>query len=87
MSQSLKELHKKWSGNAFNKVVVIVLRIIVGATFVFSGFVKAIDPMGSVYKFQEYIGALEFTTLAGSELFLAFAVPIVELVLGVLLLT
>lgn len=87
MSQSLKELHKKWSGNAFNKVVVIVLRIIVGATFVFSGFVKAIDPMGSVYKFQEYIGALEFTTLAGSEVFLAFAVPIVELVLGVLLLT
>lgn len=75
------------NGNFFNKIAVIVLRIVVGGTFIYSGFVKAIDPMGSVYKFQEYISALDLSTLAGSEVFLAFAVPIIELVLGVMLLT
>lgn len=87
MTQSIKKLHDKVSGNLFNKIAVIVLRIVVGGIFIYSGFVKAIDPMGSVYKFQEYIGALELSTLAGCEVFLAFAVPIIELVLGVMLLT
>ena len=43
--------------------------------------------MGSVYKFQEYIAALDLATLQGSEVFLAFAVPAIELVLGVMLIT
>ena len=87
MLAALKDIHKKIASNPFNKVAVILLRIIVGATFVVSGFVKAIDPMGSVYKFQEYIAALDLATLQGSEVFLAFAVPAIELVLGVMLIT
>lgn len=87
MASKAKSWHQNISNSFFNKIAVVLLRIVVGVTFIFSGLVKAIDPMGSVYKFQEYIGALELSTLAGSEVFLAFAVPILELVLGVMLLT
>lgn len=87
MASRIVEIHKSISRNPFNKIAVILLRAIIGATFVVSGFVKAIDPMGSVYKFQEYIAALDFTLLSGSELVLAFAIPAIELTLGVMLLT
>ncbi len=87
MASRIKEIHQSIASNPFNKIAVMVLRVIIGATFIVSGFVKAIDPMGSVYKFQEYIAALQLTNLAGCELVLAFAVPALELTLGVMLLT
>jgi uncharacterized membrane protein YphA (DoxX/SURF4 family) len=36
------------------KVVVNIARILVGALFIFSGLVKAIDPLGLAYKMQEF---------------------------------
>ena len=36
------------------KLSVIIARIIVGTLFVFSGLVKAIDPLGLTYKMQEF---------------------------------
>ena len=87
MPSKVDNKYQNFKKSTVNKLLVLVLRIAVGGIFIFSGFVKAIDPMGSVYKFQEYISALDLTTLAGSEVFLAFAVPLLELVLGVMLLT
>lgn len=68
------------------KWLVALLRLLTGGVFIFSGFVKAVDPWGGYYKFQEYFQALSLESLYGVETFAAFAVAIVELMLGVALL-
>lgn len=54
-------------------VLVNVCRFVLGATFVFSGFVKAVDPLGTQYKIQDYLAAVnlsqyipDFVTLLAS---------------------
>lgn len=44
------------------KIIKLISRIVVGLVFIFSGVVKAIDPLGSAYKFHDYFMAfgLEF---------------------------
>jgi len=70
------------------KLLVHLSRIFVGAMFIFSGFVKLVDPIGSQYKFQEYFGE----SVLNLEFLIPFALPfsilliIVEIMLGVLLL-
>ena len=39
------------------KIIRNVSRIIIGLVFIFSGTVKAIDPLGSAYKFHDYFQA------------------------------
>ena len=39
------------------KIAVTAARILTGALFIFSGFVKAIDPKGLAYKMQEFFEA------------------------------
>ena len=63
-------------------------RFIVAPTFIFSGFVKAVDPLGTQYKIQDYLEALgmgdalpDWVTLGTSVLLAAL-----EFILGVLLL-
>lgn len=87
MLERFSRLNERISKNPINKVIVVLLRILVGGTFIFSGFVKCVDPMGSVYKFHDYIAALGLHNLIGSEVVLAFAIPVLELVLGVMILT
>lgn len=64
----------------------IIVRILVGIVFIFSGFVKAVDPLGSTYKFIDYFNAFGI----GSLDFIAFPLAIIlsttELLLGVALL-
>ena len=57
------------------KAAVNICRIVLALTFIFSGFVKAVDPLGTQYKIQDYLVAIglgrmmpDFTTLASSVL-------------------
>lgn len=65
---------------------VYVLRLLVGVVFVVSGFAKAIDPWGTVYKITDYLNILHLESLSPFITFGAFALPVVEALLGVFIL-
>lgn len=60
-------------------------RLAIGAVLVFSGFVKAIDPLGTQYKIHDYLDALELATITPDWLTLLAAVALaaVEFSLGI----
>ena len=41
----------------FRTTIVVIFRIVVGCVFIFSGFVKIIDPYGGFYKVEDYLVA------------------------------
>ena len=70
------------------KFLVQLARIIVGALFIFSGFVKLVDPIGSKYKFQEYFSedVLNLEFLIPYALPFAIILIVAEILLGVMIL-
>ena len=69
-------------------IIINLFRIVLGLTFILSGFVKAIDPLGTQYKIEDYLGVLslggmlpDFVTLGTSV-----AISAIEFTLGALLL-
>ena len=70
------------------KYLVQLSRIIVGALFIFSGFVKLVDPIGSQYKFQEYFSedVLNMEFLIPYALPFAILLIVAEIMLGVMVL-
>jgi uncharacterized membrane protein YphA (DoxX/SURF4 family) len=69
------------------RIAVIIARIITGAAFLFSGTVKAIDPLGSAYKFQDYFNAFNIGFLSDLSLPLAVLLCTVEFITGFCILT
>ncbi|MCF8225561.1 MAG: DoxX family membrane protein [Bacteroidales bacterium] len=61
-------------------------RLLLGILFIFSGFVKALDPMGSAYKFTDYFNAFGMEFLSFLSLPLGILLAGFELVLGMVLL-
>ena len=59
-------------------------RILFGAVFVFSGFVKAIDPLGNAYKIEDYLRTFGgfFEHLADFAFPVAIALSTLELLIG-----
>ena len=70
------------------KMIVNLCRIIVAVTFIFSGFVKAIDPIGTQYKLQDYLGAIGMAAILPNWTLLAVAVFLaaIEFCIGIFLL-
>jgi hypothetical protein len=60
-----------------------IARILLGLTFIFSGFVKGIDPWGSAYKFTDYFNAFQMPWLTNLAFALGILLAAAEFFLGV----
>jgi hypothetical protein len=69
------------------KILRFVSRIIIGLVFIFSGVVKAIDPLGSAYKFHDYFQAFTLGFLNALSLPLAILLCTAEFIAGFSVLT
>ncbi len=83
-----------------NSILMTFLQNFTGALFIFSGWVKAIDPLGTAYKMEQYFAEFEYTFEATWMSFLAPLFPwlssysvgfsvfmiVFEIVLGIMLL-
>lgn len=69
-------------------LITQLARLLVSVTFIFSGFVKLVDPLGSAYKFEEYFGAdvLNLEFLSPYALQFSILLILAEIMLGVMLL-
>ena len=70
-------------------VALYVARAVVGLTFILSGLVKAIDPLGTQYKIQDYLAAIPPSLSLPDMLTLLMSVSLsmVEFTLGAFMLT
>jgi uncharacterized membrane protein YphA (DoxX/SURF4 family) len=69
------------------KILRLISRIIIGLVFIFSGIVKAIDPLGSAYKFHDYFLAFNIGFLKQLSLPLAILLFTAEFISGFSVLT
>ena len=69
-------------------IIAAICRTLLGIVFIFSGVVKAIDPLGTVYKIEDYLKAFGgiFTELLPMAEVAAWSLIILELLLGVCML-
>jgi hypothetical protein len=69
------------------KILRSVSRIIIGLVFIFSGIVKAIDPLGFTYKFHDYFQAFNIDFLNRLSLPLTIILCTAEFIAGFSVLT
>lgn len=71
------------------KAISVLFRLLFGAVFIFSGFVKAVDPWGTAYKIEDYLSAFSMSGLAEALPWLPIAAAVIlcsmEFMLGVLM--
>ena len=74
--------------NKLKSILVNLSRTLLALTFIFSGFVKAIDPLGSQYKIAEYLEAAQLSAYIPdwAQLMLSVGLSAIEFTLGVMLL-
>lgn len=68
------------------ETIAKVSAVLLGVVFIFSGLVKAIDPVGGVHKLHDYFIAFGWEWLTPFELFFSFSLSAVEFTLGLCLL-
>lgn len=86
MSNNIIAVTENKAKEVLSKLIVEFSRIILGVTFVFSGFVKLIDPYGTAYKIEDYFSAFGLASLNFLSMPFSFLQSAVEFVMGVFLL-
>lgn len=71
--------------NVFSPGMLTVSRLLLGAVFLYSGFVKGVDPLGTAYRIEDYFIAFGTDWLMFSALFFSFILNAIELMLGAML--
>lgn len=74
-----------------NWTLNVIARVFVGLVFIFSGFVKGVDPMGTAFKITEYLTAWSFFGVSFEWLvplapLMSMALIVLEFTVGVMLL-
>lgn len=85
MCKEVKDTNLNWTLN-------VVARWVVGAVFLFSSFVKGVDPLGTSYKITEYLTTwtflgMNFDWLVPMATFMAMCLIVAEFLVGVLMIT
>ena len=62
------------------------IRVGMGLLFIFSGYVKLVDPMGTAIKFEEYFVSFGWDFMSPAAMFFSFLLNTSEFILGVALL-
>ncbi|WP_106830013.1 BT_3928 family protein [Parabacteroides pacaensis] len=68
------------------KIIAEFCRILIGIVFIFSGTVKAIDPVGGAIKFEDYFMAFGLDVLLPFTLVFSFCLAALEFTLGICML-
>lgn len=69
------------------EVGIWLARLVTGCVFLFSGFTKGVDPWGTVYKIDSYLGALRIDLWDNLTIAASFLLSGIEFLIGVMLLT
>lgn len=67
--------------------LVNICRFLLAALFIFSGFVKAVDPLGTTYKIQDYLAAFGVASWIPSffPLIISITLSALEFVIGIMM--
>lgn len=68
------------------RILTQICRILVGVLFIFSGLIKANDPLGFSYKLDEYFSVFGTEFMIPLSLFLAIFICAYEIIFGIMLL-
>ncbi len=68
-------------------IALTIVKIFVGALFIFSGLIKLNDPLGFSYKLEEYFEVFHLTFFSSFAVFFSITLCALEVILGLFLLT
>ena len=79
---------KNKATHILTKIAVNIGRLLMAITFIFSGFVKGIDPLGTQYKITDYLEALHIDWIfpSWSTLVMSVLLATAEFAIGIFLL-
>lgn len=69
--------------NKFLTSIIFIIRILVGLVFIFSSFVKGVDPLGTAYRVEDYLEAYGWYFMVDYSLMLGNFLIVTEFLLGV----